>query len=150
MKKCPSFVEILRNDKSVILLISVISFYLALLICLPLRTTLQTLTIVTALLCFPVSIAYHRLKNFVIKPEKYKPIPFSYFFFINLAIFSIYFYSTYPGSSQFDEMYQWNEVQSAHFTDWHPAIHTMTLRLIWLQMRGFFVASYKKLSRAAN
>ena len=132
MKKCPSFVEILRNDKSVILLISVISFYLALLICLPLRTTLQTLTIVTALLCFPVSIAYHRLKNFVIKPEKYKPIPFSYFFFINLAIFSIYFYATYPGSSQFDEMYQWNEVQSAHFTDWHPAIHTM---IIWCLTR---------------
>ena len=29
-------------------------------------------------------------------------------------------------------MYQWNEVQSAHFTDWHPAIHTM---IIWCLTR---------------
>ena len=132
MRKSLNFVKILKSDKSVVLLIAIIAFYLALLLCLPLRTTLQFLTLTTAFLCFPLSAAYHRLKNFTIKPQEHKPISFWYFFLINLAVFSVYFYATYPGYISPDTVYQWSEVQKAHFSDWHPAIHIM---IIWCLTR---------------
>ena len=132
MNKCPGFAGILRNDKSVVFLTAAVSFYIALIICLPLRTTLQTLTLTTIFLSFPISIAYHRLKNFSLKPWRGKPVPFSYFFLINLAIFSVYLYAAWPGCALFDMIYQWSEAQRAQFTDWHPAIHTM---MIWCLTR---------------
>ena len=132
MKKCPSFAEILKNDKSAVFLTAAVSFYIALIICLPLHTTLQTLTLTTVFLNFPISIAYHRLKNFSLKPQRGEPIPFSYFFLANLAIFSVYLYAAWPGCALFDMIYQWSEAQRAQFTDWHPAIHTM---MIWCLTR---------------
>ncbi|MCL2299932.1 MAG: hypothetical protein FWC27_07275 [Firmicutes bacterium] len=48
----------------------------------------------------------------------------------------------YPGAASWDNMEQWDQVQTGEFRDWHPAIHTM---LIWLVTRivnkyVFFIA----------
>jgi len=48
----------------------------------------------------------------------------------------------YPGAASWDNMEQWDQVQTGVFRDWHPAIHTM---LIWLVTRvvnryAFFIA----------
>ena len=130
MKKCPSFSEIIKNDKAVLFLTSLISFYIALIFCLPFRASLNTILITTIAVTFPLSIAYQKLKNFTLKKNaEQKPISFWYFVSINFRIFLIYFYAAYPGCIQFDELYQWEQIQIGKFNDWHPAVHTFIVAL---------------------
>lgn len=133
MRRCPpSFSYILKKDKSTVFLTAVISFYLALVICLPFNASFATITVTTVAVSFPLSLAYQYLKDFSLKLTNKTPISFWYFFVFNIGILSIYFYATYPGCIQFDEIYQWEQIQRIQFDDWHSALHSM---LIWCLTR---------------
>jgi len=63
----------------------------------------------------------------------------------SLIIFVVYminFLAHYPGGVSDDNIWQWAQVQSGNFDNWHPVIHTM---IIWLVTRivpryAFFLA----------
>lgn len=122
-----NFVKILKNDASTVFLTAGVSFYLALVTCLPFNASIFTITIINIGFIFLLSLAYQYIKNFSLKPTNEAPISFWYFFIINLGILSIYFYATYPGCMIADVFCQWSQVQKGEFSDWHPALHSMIL-----------------------
>lgn len=125
-------------NKSLIFIIICLAFYISAVLCLPFRANFEIFSLITICMIFGLSFTYQKLKNFSIKPQKYKSISFWYFFSITSAIFAFYLYATWPGCITFDTMCQLYEIQEGQLSDWHPAIHTL---MIW-----FFTKIYNNFS----
>jgi len=46
-------------------------------------------------------------------------------------IWSVYFVTFYPGILPVDALYQWEQILSGHFNNVHPAVHTLSMALIY-------------------
>ena len=82
---------------------------------------------------FVLSIIYLLLKlNFhKVNGEvpKYRVILYS---LPSIAVFSMYLLGYYPGLMTFDSLYQWVQIHTNQYHDWHPVVHTWFLKLITL------------------
>lgn len=66
------------------------------------------------------------------KKRNCKIIWFFIGFLITFGIMMIYWYAYYPGGASTDNFYQWNQIQTGVYDDWHPVFHTFQ---IWLVSR---------------
>lgn len=50
----------------------------------------------------------------------------------SLIIFSIYLLGFSPGIMTYDSLFQWSQIQTNQYNDWHPVTHTWFMKLITL------------------
>jgi hypothetical protein len=48
----------------------------------------------------------------------------------SFIIFSLYLLGFFPGVMTFDSLFQWSQIHSNQYSDWHPVTHTWFLKLI--------------------